>query len=1290
MKGIGRPLRVLLVVAVLLVAALVGARLYLSSARAAHQVAHSLESMLGMPVEVEQASIGLLGGSSLRGLRVPGGDADPPLLTVDDVQADLTARGALSGLLPHHLTLSGVRLNLRFDREGRLLTPLPETGEAPAGQPLPHVTIRDLTVTVMQEGRPPLTVTGCSLDGATEEETFKLSGTVNDAVWGNWSATADYDLDSGAMVARLETQDTNLTQEKLSAIPFVSPRVWEEVRFDGRTSVRLTLRRPPGAEHLRYRVEGQVQSARVAVNSIGLSAEGSGRGVIEDGQVFLKDVKGKAAGGTLTVASEMDFRSPASRLHFDVAARGLAVSQLPKSWRLPVDNGRLSGSADLSLAVRDGAVQTSGSGQGKVEGVEFAGGTGTIDLKLHGDGRRFQFRSGSSARHTALLLSLCAVSAADPPSDQLRVEPLVQGLTRTAAEGLTQLGRGTNYVLTRGKALTQRTADLLTRVGQPVPSGEKPTYLEANLSFQDVQIEQLAKRLEIPLPIPVSGRLSFQLHVAFPVNTPRDLKAYRLNGTVDLPTLQLGGVRFESARAKLTYRDGLLQLEELTGRLPAPDPKRPPGSFTGRASLQVAPRGDLDFQLGVNDVPLAQLDPLLPAAYHGVAGVASGSVKGRAPFEGLQDPARWAAEASLKSPEASGLGIRLTDLDATARLDPAAALRVVGDVRTRRLAMEAFQVDDVSFAWRADSTSVLLDKVRARLYGGEVAGSATLPLGRDEAGKVALTLKGIEAAEALKALTEARLNIAGKLSGSVEATIPPAKGKDGTRPVSADVNVTAPDLRVQRISAERLTGKVRYRDGQVEYDLQADALGGKVRIDGRLPAAAPPKKEREPGVRGRNAPDAPEGNLRLRGVRLRRLLLALGLGEGPTQLRGAALDVDLPYRLVGPGRVPVGMARVVVRGLTGVGRGFPSELSAEVDLRADGIFLPRTSVRFAGGTVTVLLGYRYRGTSFFTASLSQVESADLAAFIPGFQEAFRGPVNGEVRANAAPFSTEWRGRGQLTMRVGRALGMEVTDWVFPFAFTLAPATGRGQLTVEDSAARLGQGRAVLRTSAYWGGFSGARVSGGLRLYDARLSALLASVADVSQYAEGRVSGEMEFEGSNVRSANDLTGTIQARLERTQALQLPVLREVAPYLGRGSQATFQSGDLRASLGGGVVRLQRLGLTGERVELFADGTVTLEGRLDLEVTARTSPTYLRDYLILRALAQSVPAVGPVPVSLLARVTLLLANRVVHLRVGGTLRNPYVRVEPLRLLSDEAVRFFVLRVVLPAALPQAGATR
>ena len=53
---------------------------------------------------------------------------------------------------------------------------------------------------------------------------------------------------------------------------------------------------------------------------------------------------------------------------------------------------------------------------------------------------------------------------------------------------------------------------------------------------------------------------------------------------------------------------------------------------------------------------------------------------------------------------------------------------------------------------------------------------------------------------------------------------------------------------------------------------------------------------------------------------------------------------------------------------------------------------------------------------------------------------------------------------------------------------------------------------------------------------------------------------------------------------------------------------------------------------------------------------------------------------PVSVLVRVSALLANRVVHLRVGGTIAHPVVRVEPLRLLTDEAVRYFLTRLLLP----------
>src|SRR5262249_19209438 len=89
MKRFRRPFLIALVVLLILAAGgLVGAHLYLSSSAAAHQVAHSLESTLGLPVEVGRASVGLLGESTVSSLRIAeaGGDTSKPFLTVREVR----------------------------------------------------------------------------------------------------------------------------------------------------------------------------------------------------------------------------------------------------------------------------------------------------------------------------------------------------------------------------------------------------------------------------------------------------------------------------------------------------------------------------------------------------------------------------------------------------------------------------------------------------------------------------------------------------------------------------------------------------------------------------------------------------------------------------------------------------------------------------------------------------------------------------------------------------------------------------------------------------------------------------------------------------------------------------------------------------------------------------------------------------------------------------------------------------------------------------------------------------
>jgi translocation and assembly module TamB len=120
-------------------------------------------------------------------------------------------------------------------------------------------------------------------------------------------------------------------------------------------------------------------------------------------------------------------------------------------------------------------------------------------------------------------------------------------------------------------------------------------------------------------------------------------------------------------------------------------------------------------------------------------------------------------------------------------------------------------------------------------------------------------------------------------------------------------------------------------------------------------------------------------------------------------------------------------------------------------------------------------------------------------------------------------------------------------------------------------------------------------------------------------------------------------------------------------------------VRARLDRGVVRVQRLTLTGSTLQLLIQGTVTLAGRLDLNATANTGMVGVNPPA-LRLLGLRIPVVGPIPISLLLELTTYFSNRLVHLRVTGTIRSPSVQVEPLPLLSEEAVRFFVNRSNLP----------
>src|SRR5438270_7781435 len=110
-----------------------------------------------------------------------------------------------------------------------------------------------------------------------------------------------------------------------------------------------------------------------------------------------------------------------------------------------------------------------------------------------------------------------------------------------------------------------------------------------------------------------------------------------------------------------------------------------------------------------------------------------------------------------------------------------------------------------------------------------------------------------------------------------------------------------------------------------------------------------------------------------------------------------------------------------------------------------------------------------------------------------------------------------------------------------------------------------------------------------------MKSLLRTSRGLGSYAVGQVSGNVDFSSESFRGADDLNATVDATLAQTQALELPVLSGLVPFVAPGQSATtFQQGELRGRLARGVFRIQKFNLSSPLVRLAIVGTITTRGR------------------------------------------------------------------------------------------------
>src|SRR5207253_2232375 len=113
----------------------------------------------------------------------------------------------------------------------------------------------------------------------------------------------------------------------------------------------------------------------------------------------------------------------------------------------------------------------------------------------------------------------------------------------------------------------------------------------------------------------------------------------------------LDNLHFSDVVARISYENGLLQLDELRGAMPYANNQA--GTFAGKAQYQYLPQGDLTADLSVKSLALGELSTLAARLGGHVAGVVSGNVRARIAQGKFQDLNAWDVTGDVTSPHVS-------------------------------------------------------------------------------------------------------------------------------------------------------------------------------------------------------------------------------------------------------------------------------------------------------------------------------------------------------------------------------------------------------------------------------------------------------------------------------------------------------------------------------------------------------------------------------------------------------------------------------------------------------------
>jgi hypothetical protein len=444
----------------------------------------------------------------------------------------------------------------------------------------------------------------------------------------------------------------------------------------------------------------------------------------------------------------------------------------------------------------------------------------------------------------------------------------------------------------------------------------------------------------------------------------------------------------------------------------------------------------------------------------------------------------------------------------------------------------------------------------------------------------------------------------------------------------------------------RATGKVL--DGTLE-------LAGDWRLDGGKP----------PG--GVN-----QGRLNLHGLHCERLGEWLHRRGALKSLHGT-LSVGLDYRHDEQTGRPIGDGRIELDDVRFNDERLADRLRGKVRLAADRVELQELAGELAEGELFAAgvahLSHDQRGT--LEIELIGADARRLLFAWPAWARRSSGMVDLDLRAFYGK-GRPWQVYGDASLHQGALGDVLFRNLRVPLEASFDPRTGRREFRLRGVEAEMSPGR--IAGDLFVQVDHQLQIEGQAQLTDIHLQNLFRR-SPGNPAGKARISGSVSISGRNVTSPRDLNARIRAKLRDVRGLP-GSQHSRAHTSGALSGATkFDQGELRAALSRGVLRIERLSLEGQKTQLYATGTATTAGRLDLQVTVNTG-LFDRNSQSAISLATQLALFVVPPLGLALEANRFLSDQVVHLHIAGNVGAPSVRVRALPLLGEEAVRFFMLQ--------------